>query len=88
MREKNEETKNQVKQVKQGIESKTSFLAFNFLLESNCILHCCFRIIMTSLNLKPSSSTFVLTDYTLEQVYDQKPVTHTSSSLDNQELSD
>ena len=43
---------------------------------------------MTSLNLKPSSSTFVLTDYMLEQVYDQKPVTHTSTSLDNQELSD
>lgn len=80
-------TKNQVKQVKQGIESKTSFLAFYFLLESNCILHCCFKIIMTSLNLKPSSSKFVLTDV-LEQVYDQKPVTHTSTSLDNQELTD
>ena len=69
MREKNEETKNQVKQVKQGIESKTSFLAFNFLLESNCILHCCFRIIMTSLNLKPSSRFINLRIITLTNIF-------------------
>ena len=44
---------------------------------------------MKSLNIKPDSGIFALTDYVLQQIHRQKPVTQWSSvSSDDEELSD
>ena len=47
------------------LKVKLALLVFAFYLTTNCILHCCFRFIM-SVNLKPNNVAFVLIDYVLE----------------------